>query len=152
MARELRPGFGKTAVESIARWKHGWDADTRPLIDGSLDSAGPFDRQEDTIASACKSSEGWREQQFIYTTVLLQRPQNFLEIGTNVGVSAAYIASALRAAGTNARIHTIDASPYKLRLAKQLHQHLGLDNVTYVQGLFYDVLPSVIEELNEIHM
>lgn len=151
MPKQLNDKFGRDKIMQIVKIKHQWDDDTSPLIDGTLPAPGPFDRDSDTVASASKSSEGWREQAFIHSCVLMASPKTVLEIGTNVGVSSAYIASALKARGSG-RVHTIDASPYRVRMAKRLHKELDLDNVDYTIGLFYEVLPKVLESLPPIDM
>ena len=152
MIRTLTLGFGLSKINEIVSHKHQWDVNDAPLIDGTLPAPGPFDQDSDTIASATKSSEGWKELQFVYNCVLLKRPSLVLELGTNVGFSAAYIASAMRATGVNGRFHTVDASPYKIRLARSLHQQLGLANVEYTVGLFYDVLPGLLNDMQGLDL
>jgi predicted O-methyltransferase YrrM len=152
VARTLIPGFGSAKINEIVSHKHRWDVDETPLIDGSLPQPGPFDQESDTVASATKSSEGWKELQFIYSCVLLKKPSLVLELGTNVGFSSAYIGSALKALGRQGRIHTVDASPYKMRLAKKLHEQLGLNNVDYTVGLFYEVLPGLLSQLKGVDL
>ena len=142
----------KQIIAEIARLKRELDNDTTPLIDGSFPTPGPFDGEQDTVASATKPSQAFTVQQFLFAYALRLRPQKVLDIGTNVGISAAYLAAAMACAGSEGIVHTIDASPYKIRLAQRLHADLGLNNVDYTVGLFRDVLPEVLERMGGVDM
>lgn len=144
--------FGKDLILKIQSQKAKWDADTRPLIDGSLVRAGAFDVPSDTIASVVRASETWQILQILYNLCIIHRPQFVLELGMNMGISTAYIAAALKALGGEKRIHTVDASPYKGKYAKEMHLALRLDNVDYTFGLFADVLNEVIGRCPTIDM
>ncbi len=82
----------------------------------------------------------------LYRIIRELRPKQVIELGTNVGISAAYIAAALKENGDGGRIITLDSSQYRQALARSLHASLGLDNVTYVQGLFSDTLKQTLAE------
>jgi predicted O-methyltransferase YrrM len=74
-------------------------------------------------------------------------PQHAIELGTNVGVSAAYIAKAIP--GT---LTTIEASEGRQSVAKRLHADLGIDNTVFVRGLFDDVLPATLDRIGRVDM
>lgn len=149
--RGVSKGFGKDFLQAIRRWKHGRDEDTRPLVDGSL-PAGPFDDPALTVAGATKFTRGWKSLQLLHTFSLLYRPRTILELGTNVGFSAAYLAAGQKPCGLDGTVHTIDASPYRERLARELHEDLGLDNIRRHVGLFDDVLPDLLASLDAIDL
>ena len=149
--RGVSKGFAKDFLESIRAWKSRRDADTRPLVDGALE-AGPFDDPSLTVAGAAKFTEGWKTLQLLHTFTLLYRPRTILELGSNVGFSAAYLAAGQKAAGVHGTVHTIDASPYRERLAREVHEDLGLDNIRRYVGLFDDVLPGVLAALDTIDL
>lgn len=115
------------------------------LVDHSLPSAGPFDSGRETIASVTKPSQAVGVQQFLFMCCLMLRPKCILDIGTGVGVSSAYLAAAQKCSGVEGIVETIDASPYRTRIATQLHGVLGLDNVHYSTGIAREVLPNVLE-------
>ena len=144
--------FGKTKLVEIQEQKRAWDQDSRPLMDGSLPEKGAFDSATDTIASVVRASETWQTLQIIYNLCIIQKPNFVLELGMNLGISTVYIAAALKALGNGRFIHTVDASPYKVKHAKEMHLRLGLDNVKYTAGLFYDVLDEVLNESPVIDM
>jgi predicted O-methyltransferase YrrM len=75
-----------------------------------------------------------------------------IELGTNVGISSAFIGAALTVNGDSGKLVTLDASPYRQRLARQLHSRLGLRNVTYTAGLFNDTLESVLERSGHVDL
>jgi predicted O-methyltransferase YrrM len=121
----------------------------RPLIDGSLGEAGLYDRDV-TIKAACEASKPPKPSLLLYLLIRTFKPLNVIELGTNVGISSAYQAMALQRNGQNGKLTTLEASPYRLRLAKELHKNLGLENVTYVAGLFSETLNKVLDNINAV--
>lgn len=150
MKASLNQAYGKELLIKIQGLKVAGDNDHSRLVDNTLPVRGPMDFDEETISSAVQPSETWSTLQLIYNLVLKSAPQTVVELGTNMGFSAAYIAAALKAAGNGGRLHTLDASPYKIRYAKRMHESLGLDNVRYTTGLFEDTLKGVVAELPEV--
>lgn len=115
-----------------------------PLVDGSLDETAAYDGTL-TIRAACAVSKRPRSARFLYHLIREIRPRFVLELGTNVGISSAYLAAALLHCGDGGRLMTLERSQYRLRVARDVHRNLGLDNVDYVPGLFVETLPSVLE-------
>jgi len=120
------------------------------LIDGTLGEGGLYDKNQ-TIKQACKVSKSPRPALSLYYLVRAIRPVRVLELGTNVGISSAYLASALKENGQG-NLVTCDASPYRQRLAREMHSRLGLDNISYVKGLFTETLTPTIKEMGGIDM
>jgi predicted O-methyltransferase YrrM len=114
--------------------------DHAPLADGSLGEPGIYDAGK-TIAQACAASKPPRQAQFLHALVQAFNPSITVELGTNLGVSSAYIASA-----TTGRLTTFESSPYRLRVARRLHRELGIGNVGYVQGLFEETLDGAVPQ------
>jgi len=79
------------------------------------------------------------------------RPAHVLELGTNLGISAAYLASALKINGQG-RVVTIELAPDRVDLARQVHTSLGLDNVSYVCGRFADTLGPALDDLVSVEL
>lgn len=115
----------------------------QPLIDESLAKTGPYDKGV-TIQDACKVSKPPIPLLLMYLLIRALKPLNVIELGTNVGISSAYQAAALKVNGQNGRLTTLEASPYRLRLARELHRNLQVENVTYIQGLFSDTLNNTL--------
>lgn len=111
-----------------------------PLVDGSLDEAGIYDGGNKTIASACLVSKPPRAAFFLYCLVRAFNSRRILELGTNVGISSAYLAAAGSGNATGKGLVTLESSRYRQRVAIRLHKELHLTNISYVHGLFSEVL------------
>jgi predicted O-methyltransferase YrrM len=123
---------------------------TSPLVDGTLGPPGIYD--EGSIAEACQKSKAAKAARLLYALAYEFRPKTVLELGTNVGISSAYLAAALKDSRSGGRVLTLESSPYRLRLARDLHQQLGLDNISYQQGLFVDTLAASLEAADPVEM
>ncbi len=115
------------------------------LIDGSLGEGGLYDEGL-SIGDACNVSKKLKEAELLYLLVRNCGVRNALELGTNVGVSSAYIAAGLKSSKCGERLVTLEASPYRQRIAKHLHAVVHLQNIDYVLGLFLDTLPIVLQK------
>lgn len=123
---------------------------TELLVDGTLGEGGLHDKDR-TIQEVIAVSKPPRPALFLYMLVRALRPEKVLELGTNMGVSSAFIASALLRNGKGS-IHTLEASPYRIRWAQRMHKELGLSNVQYTRGLFADTLPSVLADMETVDL
>ncbi|MEM6326737.1 MAG: class I SAM-dependent methyltransferase, partial [Bacteroidota bacterium] len=87
---------------------------------------------------------------FLYGLVRAHRPHRVLELGTNLGVGAAHLASALARthteAGVDGRLVTLEGAPGYAALARRHMDALRLgDRVEVVVGPFSETLASVCE-------
>jgi predicted O-methyltransferase YrrM len=123
-----------------------------PLNDGTLGKGGLYDDGAKTIEQACEVSKPPESALMLYLVTRAINPQSVIELGTNVGISSSYIGAALKVNGQNGRLITLDASPYRQRIAKEIHQNLGLDNISYVEGLFTDTLSTTLRNMNSIDL
>jgi predicted O-methyltransferase YrrM len=139
------PSSGMEKIAAIEKERSALLARPEPLIDGSLDQPGLYDEGV-TIDSACRVSKPPNAARLM--TLLIQefRPSCVIELGTNVGISSAYQAAGLEANGDGGRLVTLEASPYRQRLARELHARVGLHNIDYRLGLFDDTLDVVVDE------
>lgn len=119
-----------------------------PLVDGTLDVRWGAD-ENIRVSDACKASKPYRSALNLYYLIRELQPRTVLELGTNLGISASYLALAGKA-DTSSTIITLDASPYRIRLAKSVHENLGLKNISYHTGLFADTLSRALTESNPI--
>lgn len=138
-------------IHAIERERRQMLKDDGPLIDGSEAEPGLYDKGQ-TIGAATKVSRSPRGALLLYQFIREFKPQLVVELGTNVGISAAYQAAALNDNANGGRLVTLEASPYRLRLAKSLHAKLGLENITYVQGLFSDTLQAALAEHGQVDL
>lgn len=123
-----------------------------PLNDGSLGKGGLYDGGQKTIEQACKVSKLPKSALMLYLITRAIKPQNVIELGTNVGISSSYIGAALKVNGNSGKLITLDASPYRQRIAKEIHNNLNLDNISYVEGLFTDTLSRTLTNMNSIDL
>lgn len=73
-------------------------------------------------------------------------PQTILELGTSLGISGAYLASACK----NANLITIEASYEISNLAIKNFKEMNLSNATVIAGTFEDKLDTAIDKLNQL--
>lgn len=135
------------AVVRIEQVRNDLLTDQRPLVDGTLGDGGLYD-QNITIAKAAKASAPATTQQFLFSLCREYQPGSVIELGTNVGISSAYLASAMG----KGVLQTLEASPYRLRVAQSIHKELGLSHLRYSQGLFKDTLENALNELGPVDM
>lgn len=119
-------------------------ANNNPLVDGTLGAAGIFDEHK-RVSDACKASKPYRSALHLYYLIRELQPRTILELGTNLGISSSYLAMATYP-DINSKIITLDASPYRIRIAKSIHQNLGFQNISYHTGLFTNTLGQALTE------
>jgi predicted O-methyltransferase YrrM len=78
-----------------------------------------------------------------------QKPERCLEMGTAVGVSAAYQAAALALNG-HGRLMTLEGAPTLAAIAERNFELLDLDNVVVRVGKFQDTLQDAIGSLSPL--
>ena len=74
------------------------------------------------------------------------KPSTILELGTSVGISTAFIASA----ATDSEVLTIEASESKLKKAIEIAKILKLKNIRFVNGDFDEILDTVLLKFNKL--
>ena len=96
-----------------------------------------------SVKRACKRPKWCR---LLYTLVEEFKPGICLELGSFVGISTSYIASAQSA--YDGILITLEGSNDFASVAKSNLKSLRLDkNVSVVSGLFFETLPGVLDEL-----
>jgi predicted O-methyltransferase YrrM len=105
-----------------------------------------------SIGQACSVSKGPKPALLLFLLTRAFKPMKVIELGTNVGISSAYIGAALSINGQGGRMTTLDASPYRQRLAKELHRNTEIDNISYAEGLFLDTLVPALEDLGSVDL
>ena len=108
-------------------------------------SLGLYDEGQ-TVAQSAQFSRCPRDGAFLYALCAILRPRTCLELGTNIGISSAYLAAGMRAAVGGSLI-TLEASPVRAILARQLHSKIGLPRLDCRIGLFADTLVPALESL-----
>ncbi len=128
-----------------------WLESEAPLVDGSLGEGRQWDRDV-SVRRACEASKDVAPASLLFLLVEEFQPRRVLELGTNVGISAGYLAVALNRTEAGGTLYTLDASPYRLSMARTLHAALGLGNVRYREGLFEETLEPTLREMENVDM
>lgn len=137
-------------LRRIHELRQGMLGDERPLASLVEAKAGPWDGQ--TLGEAASHSAIPDQGRLLFHLVRAYAPGEVLELGTNIGISAAYLATGLRYAGSG-RLTTVEASGIRLGLARRFLEELGLiDHVQTVEGYFDDVLAEVLGRLPRLEL
>lgn len=86
------------------------------------------------------------EAQLLMRLCVENRVQRVLELGTSLGLTTAYLASASSAA----EVVTMEGAPELVRLARKSWQQLGLKNIHPVVGNIDETLPKWIAEKQQL--
>ncbi len=139
---EARYRGNAAAVKRVHDKRADLLSDHRPLIELGPAARGPWD--DGTVALAAEHSAPPDQGRLLYHLTRAFRPGRVIELGTNIGISAAYLATGL-AANAAGHLTTLEASGLRLLLARDLLGKLGLTGlVTTVEGYFDDTLPEVL--------
>ncbi len=97
-----------------------------------------------TISQVAKRALGPKHKlELLYRIIRLQEPRSILELGTCLGVSAAYLAE-----GANAKVTTVEGNSYLSELAaNELRQH-GYNNVDCINSRFDDIISRESDKLH----
>jgi predicted O-methyltransferase YrrM len=85
----------------------------------------------------------------LFALVRRLRPAACLELGTCLGMSAAYQAAALELNG-HGKMVTLEGIEALAALARQHFERLGLSRVEVVAGMFEDTLADVLDEISSV--
>ena len=120
---------------------------------GTADSIRSADIEDDGVSVELTVGEISRDSSkpYIWALLLLKvvrefKPSLLIELGTSVGISGAYQASALKINNSDGNLITLEGDKAIAALAESNLDKLGLDNVTVVQGKFADSLDEVLSQ------
>jgi predicted O-methyltransferase YrrM len=103
-----------------------------------------------TIGEFCRrSSIGPLWSRLLFHLVREAAPAHALELGTALGISAAYQGAALKHAGRG-RLVTIEGSRPLAEIARRNLSRLGIDTVDVVNGTFAQALPAALDRLRPL--
>jgi predicted O-methyltransferase YrrM len=80
----------------------------------------------------------------LYKLLLEFKPATILELGTGLGVSAAYLAIAC----PNSKVITIEGSAERSEFAKHALSKLEISNIEFLRGAFETHLPALLSDAN----
>ena len=105
---------------------------------------------ETDVGDVClKASKPPVWTRLLFEIVRVYKPRACLEMGTSLGISAAYIASALKLNGRGTLV-TLEGAPTLASIAARNFNKLGLDNVEVRVGPFDDTLGPTLQECGPV--
>lgn len=146
-ARDRDLGDSQPWVERIEAERARLAADASLVKPAGSTLSGPYDDGV-TVQQACGVSKTKRDALALHLLVRELRPRHALELGTNVGISSSYIASAMQLNGEGSLV-TMEGSPLRARIADGVHSNLGL-RVEKVLGLFTETLVPYVERCESL--
>lgn len=102
-------------------------------------------KQVGAIAKAALKSP--RLAQVLHRCVRHYQPQTIVELGTSLGITTAYLASA-----APGRVSTIEGSGAIAAIAREGFEQLGLDNIDLRIGNFDNVLPRLLSAIDTVDL
>ncbi len=105
--------------------------------------------KEKTVAQIAKSAlKPKKYAQLLFRLAKHYRPQTIIELGTSLGITTAYLATA----HPHAKVITIEGSALIAEEAKTNFNQLRITNIEQRVGNFNSVLPSVIHQLPSVDL
>ncbi len=98
-----------------------------------------------TVSEISRSAKNYFWSVFLFKLLREIKPLVCLELGTNLGISAAYQAAALKL-NKRGRMISIEGAESLADSARLLLNELSLDNISVVTGRFQDTLQHVLRE------
>jgi len=86
--------------------------------------------------------------QLLFRIADYYQPKTILELGTSLGISSAYLASA----SPNAKLFTVEGSPAIASIANKNFQSLGLKNIQLTIGNFDNMLPNILKNVGQTEL
>lgn len=129
--------------EEIRRTDYGAGSPNRPRSEAEMSAGVLVVEPLQKIVRVASKPPFWCRLLFELTRRL--RPTSSVELGTAVGMSAAYQAAALHLNGTG-RLATLEGAPTLAEIARRNLTHLGLDRAEVLVGRFQDILDRVLTE------
>ena len=100
-----------------------------------------------TIASIAKNAAKPKKfGQLLYRMIQYYKPEQVLELGTSLGITTSYLASA----NPNAGVFTLEGSEEIAGAASKNFQSSGLNNIELITGNFDETLASTIKRFSSV--
>jgi len=137
MDKSVDPAFAK--IEALrSQLEH--DRSTLAVQDYGAGSAGNNALQRTVSSLAIHAAKSPRLAQLLFRSVQYFKPASIIELGTSLGISGAYLASA----APNTPVYTLEGAPAIAQKAAANFQSLDLHNISVIPGRFEDNLSAVI--------
>lgn len=102
-------------------------------------------KRQKTVGKIARASKPFKYAFLLYKLARYFKPENCLELGTCVGMSASYQGYALQL-NNKGVMTTIEGDPSIGKIAAENYKKAGVTTVTQEIGRFQDVLPGLLEK------
>ncbi|MCO5241751.1 MAG: class I SAM-dependent methyltransferase [Chitinophagaceae bacterium] len=135
------------AYDRIERLRRQALADNREVEvqDYGAGSAGISSRNRKVREIARRSLKSPKYARLLFRMVNHYQPGNIIELGTALGVTTSYLASA----NTSAAVYTLEGAPAIAGIAKRHFAQLGLSNIRLTEGKFDDTLLPLLSGIQK---
>ena len=120
-----------------------------PKSEGGGADGGAYGRRMTTVAKACRASRGGPGAMLLLRLIRCLQPTQCIELGTNIGISAAYQGVGLELNDCG-RLVSLEGDETKAKLAEEHWARLGLDRLSVVVGRFQDTLDGVLQGVGKV--
>ena len=140
---ERTPYYSFSAIENL---RQQLQHNNTPL---NLQPLGTSNAKTTTIAKELKNSaKSPRLAQLLQRLCASNKSQYIIELGTNLGLSTAYLASN----NNNSQVFTLEGQPELCKIAQQNFKQLHLNNIQVIEGNIDNTLPHLIQQIPQIDL
>lgn len=140
---EQTPYYSFLAIESL---RQQLQHNNTPL---KLQPLGTSKTKTTTVARELKNSaKSPRLAQLLQRLCASNQSHYIIELGTNLGLSTAYLASN----NNNSQVYTLEGQPELCQIARQSFKQLHLNNIQIIEGNINDTLPRLIQQIPQIDL
>ena len=122
------------------------DKRTINVIDLGAGSKVNNDQQKKISDIARNALKPPRLAQLLYRLAADLKPQNIIELGTCLGITAVY----LQKAAPEAKVYSLEGSPETAAIALEIFADANISSIKEIIGNFDDTLPGVVEGLDKL--
>lgn len=137
---DKRPYYCYQAIETLRKQLLS-DAGNITIEDFGAGSRTEKTKERSIAAIAKSSLKPKKFSQLLFRLAHYFKPHHILELGTSLGITTAYLASAC----PNAQVITMEGADAVAAIAKSNFKQLSLPNISLVPGNFDDTLKHVLE-------
>lgn len=112
---------------------------------GSNINNSQFRKISDVIKNSAKNKKFGR---LLYKLVEEYHPKNILELGTSLGISTSYLASAK----SNSKVITFEGCKETAKIAKQNFKYLNYSNIKLILGEFGETLHKELAHIKQVDL
>lgn len=133
------------ALTAVRQVRAALAADRRGLVIQDFGTGTSSGRPETVAAIHARAAVAPAWGRFLFRLVRRLQPRRVLELGTNLGVSGAYLQAALDLNGGAGRLVTLEGDPALAEIARHTFRQVSDTPVEVVTGRFRETLPGVLE-------